>query len=167
MAINNKNVRRVVLGAVLLLGAASSWAQGAPASTAALGALQGTWNVKMTPYECSTGVTYDFAAFRRRISVHAGGTLSETNFNPTFQTGQRSSGMGSWERTGPGTYHALTEAFVFFTSPRYARGLQRIDETINLQDTDHYTGSGRVEFTDEQGNLGIQGCFYTVGERQH
>ena len=167
MATHKKNARRVVLGAVLLLGAASSWAQGAPASAAAQAALQGTWNVKMTPYDCGTGVAILPATFLRRIAFGAGGTLSEANFNPTFQTGQRSNGLGTWERTGPGTYSAVTEAYVFFTSPRYARGFQRIDETLELQDTDHYTGSGRVEFTDEQGNVGIKGCFYTVAERQH
>jgi hypothetical protein len=167
MTTKNKVVRSLAVGTVLLLGAAAAQAQNAPVgSSAAQAALQGTWNVRMTPYECSTGETYTFAAFWRRLGINSGGTLSEANFNPTFQPGQRSSGLGSWERTGPKTYRALTEAYVFFTTPRYARGFQRIDETINLKDADHYAGSGRVEFTDEQGNVGITGCFNTVGERQ-
>jgi hypothetical protein len=173
MHTNRKIVRALALG-VLLLGTAAAETQGAPVgSSAAQAPLQGTWNVTMTPYDCGTGATFPAVNFLRRLAIHAGGTLSEENFNLTFQPGQRSSGLGTWERTGPTTYRALTEAYVFFTSvvtpptpPRYARGFQRIDETMTLHDADHYTGSGRVEFTDEQGNVGITGCFNTVGERQ-
>lgn len=167
MTTKNKIVRSLAVGTALLLAAAALQAQGASVgSSAAQAALQGTWNVTMTPYDCGTGVTFPAVNFLRRVSIHAGGTLSEENFNPTFQPGQRSSGLGSWERTGPNSYRELTEAYIFFTTPRYARGFQRIDETLTLQDADHYVGTGRVEFTDEQGNVGIQGCFNTVGERQ-
>jgi hypothetical protein len=167
MTTKNKIVRSLALGTVLLLGTAAAWAQGAPVGpSAAQAALQGTWNVLMTPYDCTTGQTFPAATFKRRLAFSSGGTLAEANFNATFQTGQRSAGLGTWERTGPATYRAVTEAYVFFTTPRYARGLHRIDETINLTDTDHYVGSGRVEFTDEQGNVGITGCFNTVGQRQ-
>ena len=169
----NKKIVRALTLSVLLLGAAAVQAQGAPVgSSAAQAPLQGTWNVTMTPYDCGTGATFPAVSFLRTLAIHAGGTLSETNFNPTFQAGQRSSGLGSWERTGPTTYRALTEAYIFFTSvvtpptpPRYARGVQRIDETINLLDANNYTGSGIVNFTDVQGNPGISGCFNTVGER--
>ncbi|MDH5175530.1 MAG: hypothetical protein OEW50_13185 [Gammaproteobacteria bacterium] len=166
MKTKSKTVRSLAVGTALLLGVAAQ-AQNAPVgSSAAQAALQGTWNVRMTPYDCATGQTFPAVAFLRRLGIHAGGTLAEANFNPTFQPGQRSSGLGSWERTGPKTYRALTEAYVFFASQWYARGFQRIDEAINLEDADHYVGSGRVEFTDEQGNVGITGCFNTVGERQ-
>jgi hypothetical protein len=167
MSTNNTMIRRLAVGTLLLLGTAGAGAQSAPVgSAAAQAALQGAWNVRMTPYDCITGQTFPAAAFLRRLGISSGGTLTEANFNPTFQTGQRSTGLGTWERTGPATYRAVTEAYVFVTTPRYARGFQRIDETMTLQDADHYIGSGRTEFTDEQGNLGIQGCFNTVGERQ-
>lgn len=170
---SNKKITGALALGVMLLGTAAAWAQGAPVgSSAAQAALQGTWNVTMTPYDCGTGATFPALNFLRTLAIHAGGTLSETNFNPTFQAGQRSSGLGTWERTGPTTYRALTEAYIFFTSvvtpptpPRYVRGFQRIDETINLLDANNYTGSGIVNFTDAQGNAGVSGCFNTVGER--
>lgn len=160
-----KSVRRLALATVLLCSAATAGAQ-AVGSSAAQAPLQGTWNVTMTPYDCGTGATLPVPSFLRRIGVSAGGSLSEANFNPTFQPGQRSNGLGTWERTGPGIYRMVTEAYIFYPTPRYARGFQRIDETLTLRDADHYVGTGRVEFTDEQGNVGIQGCFNTVGERQ-
>jgi hypothetical protein len=167
MQTNDKIVRSLALGMLLLGGLTTAVAQGVPVGRAAAPApLEGTWNVVVTPYDCATGTPITVAAFKARLGFHAGGTMTETNFNPGFQPGQRSPGLGSWERTGPNAYHALFEAYVFFASPRYARGFQRVDQTIEMQDTDHWTSSALVAFTDEAGNPGVSGCFNAVAVRQ-
>jgi hypothetical protein len=158
----------VVCSAVMLFGlTTTAVAQGMPVGRSAAPApLEGTWNVAITPYDCTTGESFTFATFKARLGFHAGGTLTETNFNPTFQPGQRGPGLGSWERTGPASYHALFEAYVFFGSARYARGYQRVDQSIQMQDADNWTSSALVAFRDEQGNLGISGCFNAIAQRQ-
>ncbi len=85
--------------------------------------------------------------------------MIETPFNPSFQAGQRSPGLGTWERTGRESYRALFEAFIYFTSvvtppalPRYFRGVQRVDQGIEMQGTDRWTSSAQVTAVDEAGS---------------
>lgn len=164
---NNRIAGALALGVMLLGGAATAMAQGIPVGRAAAPApLEGTWDVVVTPYNCASGTPITVATFKARLGFHAGGTMTETNFNPTFQPGQRSTGLGSWERTGPNAYSALFEAYVFFPSARYARGFQRVDQTIEMQDADHWTSSALVAFYDEAGTPGITGCFNATAQRQ-
>ena len=67
--------------------------------------------------------------------------MIETPFNPFFQAGQRSTGLGYWERAGRTSYHAVFDAFVNFTcvvtppdEPFYQRGFQRVDQGIEMLD---------------------------------
>lgn len=172
---HNQIFRSLAIGAVLLLGAASSALADGPAygRTQASAPLVGTWQVVITPYVCATGESLTAAAFRSRLTFNAGGTMVETPFNPTFQPGQSSSGLGDWEATGPNSYRNVFEAFVYFTSvvtppalPRYVRGVRRVDQGIDMQDDDHWTSSARVTFRDESGNLvPPSGCMTATGER--
>jgi len=172
---NHKNsARGPVVGALLLLGAtAASSAQGMPVGRAAAPApLEGTWNVAVTPYNCATGAPFTAATFRARLSFHAGGSMTETTFNPSFQPGQGSTGLGSWERTGPNSYSAVFEAFIYFTSvvtppevPRYTQGQRRVDQSIEMQDRDHWTSSALVSFEDVNGTTLTSGCFNAAAER--
>ena len=176
MSYNHKNpVRRLALATLLLLGAgATASAQGVPIGrSAAPAALEGTWNVAVTPYACATGVPVPGSTFLSRVSFHGGGAMTETNFNPSFQTGQRSPGLGSWERTGPNSYRAVFEAYIFFTSvvtpptpPRYTRGQQRVDQGIEMQDENHWTSTAVVSFFDASGSPLSSGCFNATAERQ-
>lgn len=121
--------------------------------------LKGTWVVAITPYECSTGQS--FASVIKAFQTFDGsGTMVETTSGPTFQPGQRSPGLGYWERTGRGSYRAVFEAFVLFDSvnpppsaPAYKRGMQRFDQGILMQDADHWSSDALVTFTDTAGNV--------------
>jgi hypothetical protein len=174
MQTNNKIVRSLALGVLLLGGVTGAMADGAPVGRSAAPApLEGTWNVSVTPYNCATGVPVTSATFRSRLAFHGGGSMSETNFNLSFQPGQRSPGLGSWERTGPRSYRAVFEAFIFFTSvvtpptpPRYTQGQQRVDQSIEMQDEDHWTSTALVSFADVNGAPLNSGCFNASAERQ-
>lgn len=159
--------------ALMLLGTASAGAQNGMAygRSEAPARLVGTWDVVITPYGCSSGEK--FPSFRSRLTFMAGGTMIETPFNPSFQAGQRSPGLGTWERTGRGSYRALFEAFIYFTSvvtpptpPRYLRGVQRIDQGIEMQGTDLWTSSAQVTTVDESGSPLSTGCMTARATRQ-
>lgn len=175
MSIHNKSVRGLGLGVVLLFGAvATSWANGAPVGRSAAAApLEGTWEVSITPYNCQTGVPVTSATFPARLSFQAGGTMTETNSNPSFQAGQRSAGLGYWERTGPASYHTVFQAYIHFTStvvppavaPRYTRGQQRVEQTLDLLDENHWSSSALVRFEDAAGAFLSEGCFNATAER--
>jgi hypothetical protein len=170
---NHKNsARGLIVGALLLLGAATTSAQGVPVGRSAAPApLEGTWNVAVTSYNCATGVPG--GGFRSRLAFHGGGSMTETNFNLSFQPGQRSPGLGFWERTGPNSYRSVFEAFIFFTSvvtpptpPRYTQGYQRVDQSIEMQDENNWTSTALVSFFDASGNPLNSGCFNATAARQ-
>lgn len=120
--------------------------------------LEGAWRVTVTPYVCATGELLTAAATGTYMTFGARGTLAETTSHTSFQPGQRSPAHGYWERTGPGTYRAVFEAFILFTSvvtppavPRYTRGKQRADHGIELVDRDHWKSVATVSFFDTAG----------------
>jgi hypothetical protein len=174
MQTNKKIARTLTLGLLLLGSAAGSMADGIPVGRSAAPApLEGTWNVAVTPYNCTTGVPLTSTPFRTRLSFNGGGSLIETNFNPSFQPGQRSPGLGSWERTGPNSYSAVFEGYIYFTSvvtppalPRYTQGQQRVDQSIEMQDGDHWTSTALVGFADVNGTTLSTGCFSATAARQ-
>jgi hypothetical protein len=128
--------------------------------------LEGTWQARITPYDCATGVPlppqFQFDSLN---SFASGGTMNETTSNPRFQPGQRSPGLGYWERTGRQTYEAVIEAFVQFTAVNYTQGVQRIEQTIELVDDDHWNSTSVVEFSDVNGAPVSAGCMRAVGVR--
>ncbi len=168
-------IRNFAIVAVLLLGAAPAAVAGdrnhGPGRSAAT--LVGTWQVVITPYVCSTGVPLSAATFKSRLTFNAGGTMVETPFNPTFQPGQSSSGLGNWEPAGRHSFYNVFEAYVYFTSvvtppatPKYVRGVRRVDQDIEMVDDDHWTSSAVVSFTDELGAVvPPTGCMNATGER--
>jgi hypothetical protein len=168
-------LRSLVTGAVLLFAAASSaMANGqAIGRTQASASLVGTWQIVITPYDCATGVPFP-VTFKSRLTFNAGGTMVETPFNPSFQPGQSSAGLGQWEATGRNSYYNLFEAYVTFTSvvtppetPRYVRGVRRVQQSIEMVDNDHWTSAATVTFTDEAGTVvPPSGCMNATGERQ-
>jgi hypothetical protein len=168
-------IRSLAIGAVLLFGAVSpAMADGkAIGHTQASAPLVGTWQVVITPYNCVTGVSLTAATFKSRLTFNAGGTMVETPFNPTFQAGQSSNGLGYWQSAGQGSYHNVFEAYVYFTSmvtppatPRYVRGVRRVDQGIVMVDDDHWTSSAVVTFSDESGAVvPPSGCMTATGER--
>jgi hypothetical protein len=171
----NRTIRSLAITTVLLLGAASA----AVADGRQDGhdgkrpSLVGTWQVVITPYDCATGNPVPGVFFRSRLTFNAGGTMVETPFNPSFQPGQSSSGLGYWEAAGRDSYRNVFEAYVNFTSvttpptpPRYVRGVRRVDQGIEIVDADHWTSSAAVTFYDEAGTVvPPSGCMTATGER--
>ena len=128
--------------------------------------LEGTWQVRITPYDCATGVPLPPAAeFDSLNSFASGGTMTEANSNPRFLPGQRSIGLGYWERHGRSSYEAVFQAFVQFTGGNYTQGVQRVEQKIELMDADHWNSTAVVEFTDVAGAPLLSGCMRAVGVR--
>ena len=156
------------------LGAALSVASAAPAlaegvafgRSAAPAPIEGTWYLAISPYDCATGQTFP-VIFRSLISFHAGGTVTETSSSPFFQPGQRSISLGTWERYGQNSYHAVFEAYIQFNGGNYVRGVQRADQGIEMLDNDHWTSSGTVTFRNEAGTVvPPSNCMTAQGTRQ-
>ena len=136
------------------------------------GPLVGTWKVVITPYDCSSGESFPEFAFRSMFSFAAGGVMTETTSNQGFQPGQRSPGLGYWERTSRSTYESAFEAYVQFTSattppapPRYQRSVQRLQQDITMTDRDHWTSVAGVFWTDFNGAPLTSGCATIAAER--
>lgn len=132
--------------------------------------LEGTWLVTVNPYVCSSGVAVPNAQFRSRVTFNSGGTLIEATSNPSFEAGQRSPGMGAWERVGRESYRVVFEAYVLFTSrtstpPRYQRGEQRVEQYLEMDGTDAWTSTAAVFFRDDAGNPLTTGCMRATGTR--
>jgi hypothetical protein len=164
---------RLVLAATLaaLLSVSAAQSDGlAQGRAKPVAPLQGTWQVVISPYVCSTGQPVPNASFRSRVMFNGGGTMIETTSNRAFEPGQRSPGLGTWERTGRDTYRAVFEAYVLFTSlttnpPRYQRGEQRIDQLIEMDGPDSWNSSAAVSFRDEAGTPVSSGCMTARGTR--
>ncbi len=128
--------------------------------------LEGTWQARITPYDCATGVPlppqFEFDSLN---SFAAGGTMTETTSNPRFLPGQRSIGLGYWDRGGRSSYEVAFQAFVQFTGGNYTQGVQRVEQDIDMVDADHWNSTAVVEFTDTNGALILRGCMRAVGVR--
>lgn len=128
--------------------------------------LDGTWKVRITPYICATGVPLPPAAeFDSLVSFASGGTMTETTSNPRFLPGQRSIGLGYWERHGRSSYEVVFQAFVQFTGGGYTQGVQRVEQDIDMVDADHWNSTAVVAFTDVAGAPVSSGCMRAVGVR--
>ena len=91
--------------------------------------------------------------------------MTETTSNPRFLPGQRSIGLGYWERNGRHSYEVVFQAFVQFTGGNYTQGVQRVEQDIELVDADHWNSTAVVAFTDVAGAPVSAGCMRAVGVR--
>ena len=116
--------------------------------------LVGTWRVTVTTFNCSTKV--ENPPFVSLLTFGSDGSLIETTSSPQFRPGQRSTGHGLWERTGPGAYRAVSEAYIQFTTdpappppvPALKRGRQTIDQGIQMTSRDRFVSDASVAFFD-------------------
>ena len=123
------NIKAIVCSAVTLRspsrrlsGPAAADGHGSAGSSRS-GSLEGAWQVRITPYVCATGVPLPPAAeFDSLINFAAGGTMTETTSNPRFLPGQRSPGLGYWERNERRSYEIVFQAFVQFTGGQLHAG---------------------------------------------
>jgi hypothetical protein len=171
---NTRTIRTILAALVLSIAAGLAAADGdAFGRTEAPALLEGSWQVRITPYVCGSDpiVSFPQAAVDSYLTFGAGGTLVETTSNPRFMPGQRSPGLGYWERTGRTTYTGVLQAFIQFatepaTPTSYVRGTQRVDQEIELVDDDNWTSTAVVTFRDVNGNkVPPSGCATAVSVR--
>jgi hypothetical protein len=120
--------------------------------------LTGTWRVSVQTYSCASGVNTG-VPFQSLLTFGADGTLVESTENPGFEPGQRTAGHGVWYRTGWGTYRAVSEAFITFSSaargpvPAFTQGVQRIEQNIEFSAGGALKAEATITFTDLNGTL--------------
>jgi hypothetical protein len=155
-----KTLRRVflgtALGAALALGSARAGSDVSTASWDAL-SLVGTWQFEMTvrfeAEDCTTSAEIPFGPnpFPGLVSFHQGGTLSE--YGSRTPPGVRTTGFGSWKRTGLYKYKARHTFMEFDVDGALSRTMV-IEQTLNLSKKGNdYTAVGRLELTDVSGNV--------------
>jgi hypothetical protein len=136
--------------------------------------LDGAWKVAITPVICATGVELTFFTVQNLVTFASGGTVVDATSNPDLQPGQRSTGLGYWERTGRKSYHAYVQAFLQFDTVdppppparSYLRGIQSFDHRVEMLDSNHWTSTATVTFTDISGaTVYSSGCAKAVAER--
>jgi hypothetical protein len=133
--------------------------------------LAGTWRVQVTTYNCKTGVTNPpFSSF---LTFDAAGTLIGTTANAVFLPGQRSPDHGVWKRIGWNYFSATSEAFIQFPTPASSptpplvRGVQRIEQGIELTGRDSFQSEATLTFFDEGGSVVLSGCARASAQRFH
>jgi hypothetical protein len=133
--------------------------------------LAGTWRVQVTTYNCKTGVAN--APFASFLTFDALGTLTGTTANSVFLPGQRSPDHGVWKRVGWNYFSATTEAFIQFSTPPTSptpplvRGVQRIEQGIELTGRDSFHSEATLTFFDEAGSVVLSGCARASAQRFH
>lgn len=131
-------------------------------------ALVGTWRVTVTTFPCANPAAAN-PAFVSLLTFGEDGSLIETTSTPQFQVGQRTIGHGRWERTGPGAFRAVSEAFIMFATspnlpppppgPALQRGRQRIDQGIQMTSRDTFESDASVFFFNSPSDNGVAPYF--------
>lgn len=156
----------LALGVALTLGASAARA-GEDRSDTHARQLEGTWRVRVTTRDCTSGTP--LMSFAAMLTFAQGGTMTGTTSAPLFRPGQRSSDHGVWTRTRGNEYSAVSEAFILFDSPApplpLHRGTQRIAQTITMGGSDTFESDAAVEFRDETGALVLSLCATAEGSR--
>ena len=141
-------------GLALLVSATLAPAVATAGNKGSAKALAGTWRVTVTTFNCTTKIPNP--SFVSLLTFGQDGTLIETTSSPQFKPGQRSTGHGLWERTGPGAFRAVSEAYIQFTTdpappppaPTLQRGRQVIDQGIQLTSRNTFVSDASVFFFD-------------------
>jgi hypothetical protein len=142
--------------AILTVAFALATTATAQSTASAAPSLQGTWRVQVTLYKCSDPHVTN-PPFWSLLSFNQGGTETETTSNPALQPGQRTAGEGFWKPKGANTYFSATEAFILFDSGKLKKGVQKILQSIDLTDENHFRSKATVKFFNADGTT-VTGC---------
>jgi hypothetical protein len=141
----------------------------------------GTYSVKVTLRDCASGAPAA-PPIDSLVTLHAGGTLSETPGGRNFAPGQRGAGHGTWSRIANDTYSQEMIALIVFdtaanlpgtptfdptrpVTPGFQAGWQTVSHTITFSDATHATSSGTNAFYTLAGVQYRTGCSTAVVER--
>ena len=149
----------VVLSLLIVLGGGhTAIAHGGQGES---GQLSGTWKTTVTIINCQTGLPLPIPQnpFPALHTFEKNGTLLESS-SRNF----RSSGHGTWERTGPDEF--LTRVIFFRFAPGGAYlGTQEGTRQIHLTSPDTFTAEGTAVQRDTNGNVVLTACDTATGER--
>jgi hypothetical protein len=123
--------------------------------------LSGTWKTTVTIINCQTGLPLPIPQnpFPALHTFEENGTLLDSS-SRYF----RSSGHGSWERTGPHEFLARVIFFRFAPDGTYLGTLEGT-RRIRLTSPNTYTAEGTAEQRDASGNLVLTACDRATGTR--
>ncbi len=141
----------------------------------------GTWLVQVTLRDCTTNAPLG-PSFNSLVTLHDGGTISESAGGLAFAPNQRSAGHGTWTQRTRRTVNQRMVALINFDtpanlpgtpgfnpslpiSPGFFAGWQTVTHTIRFTDADHLTSAGTNEFFKANGESYRAGCSTAVAER--
>jgi hypothetical protein len=116
-------------------GSSNAVAQSAPASDADV--IEGTWESTLTIRDCTSGAV--LRSFKGMNTFHRGGTLSDTNNQPTVNRGP---GQGVWKK-GVGAGYTASFRFYRYNADGTLAGSQKVTRTTTLA-ADNNSTSGTI-----------------------
>jgi hypothetical protein len=125
------------------------------------GRLDGTWDVVLTPYNCSTGAPFN--SIRELATFSVGGTVvaSTAGLSPATKT----PGHGVWSHVS-GRAYAYTYKFFRFDASGAAIGWAIVHQDAALDSSgDNYTSQGGIDFYNNTGAYLFSGCSTTTATR--
>lgn len=127
------------------------------------GRLNGSWDVRVTLYNCATG-----AAIRSFDSVTQflqGGTLIDST--SAMPQALKTPGQGIWRHTGGDSYIFKFKVFNFDTAGNYS-GYQIVSHRAQLDQSGlTYVSAGSALFFNASGALVMSGCSFTTASRMN
>ena len=123
--------------------------------------LQGAWVLQVSAHDCQTGAPA--SNFQSVVTFAQGGTL--TNVTTGGSPALRTTGLGTWERSGGHEFTAVTVALLFSPAGVWT-ATQRLANTFEIgSNPDELTGTTEANFFDTNGNLTATVCATVVGRR--
>jgi hypothetical protein len=134
--------------------------------------LEGTWSVKVTQHDCSTGAPLG-VPFLSLLTFARGGTMTETTSNPMFSPAVRGPGHGVWQRLNRNggqdgdDRHYQASSIALITLNGVLTQEQIIRQTIQMGSNPNLpqTTAASVEFYTPAGTLVRKGCATAQGTR--
>jgi hypothetical protein len=123
--------------------------------------IQGAWVLQVSAHDCQTGAPV--SNFQSLVTFAQGGTLINvtTGGSPALRT----TGLGTWEKTGGHEFTAVTMVFLFSPAGVWT-ATQRLANTFEIgSNPDELTGTTEANFFDTNGNLTATACATVVGRR--
>jgi hypothetical protein len=141
----------------------------------------GTYAVEVTLRDCASGAPAG-PSFDSLVTLHPGGTITETPGGRAFAPGQRGAGHGAWKKIARHTYAQEVIALVTFDTPAnlpgtptfdpsrpvtpgFQAGWQTISHTITFADATNATSAGTNAFYTLAGVQYRTGCSTAALER--
>ena len=152
---------RIMAGWLVVAAAGTAHAQPGSNGQQGGGRLDGTWDVVLTPYNCSTGV--QSAPVRELATFNVGGTVIASTSGLAQAT--KTPGHGVWSHHWGSTY-AYTFKFFRFDASGAPNGWAVVHQEAVLDPSgDQYTSQGGIDFYNASGGYLFSGCSTTTATR--